>query len=142
MKTQFVKKHEADRKWYVVDAEDKVLGRLASRIALHLRGKSKPTYTPHVDTGDFVVVVNAEKIKLTGNKVNDKIYYWHTGYPGGIRSASLREKLQKKPEDVIRQAVWGMLPKNRLGRAMFRKLKVYRGPEHPHRAQKPEPIQL
>lgn len=138
MKTQFAKKNEIERRWYLVDAKDMVLGRLATKAATYLRGKNKPVFTPNVDTGDFVVVVNAEKIKLTGNKLDDKIYYHHSGYVGGIKAATARERLDEKPEDVIRDAIWGMLPKNRLGRAMIKKLKVYRGPQHPHAAQKPE----
>jgi large subunit ribosomal protein L13 len=140
MKTTFAKKNEVERAWYVVDASDKVLGRLATRIAVHLRGKNKPEFTPNADAGDFIIVVNAEKVKLTGNKLNDKVYYWHTGYPGGIKSATAKERLQKEPEKVIEDAVWGMLPKNRLGRAMFKKLKVYKGEKHPHEAQRPEPL--
>jgi large subunit ribosomal protein L13 len=142
MKTTFAKKNEVERAWYVVDASDKVLGRLATRIAVHLRGKNKPEFTPNADAGDFIIVVNAEKVKLTGNKLNDKVYYWHTGYPGGIKSATAKERLQKEPEKVIEDAVWGMLPKNRLGRAMFKKLKVYKGEKHPHEAQRPEPLPL
>jgi large subunit ribosomal protein L13 len=142
MKTVFAKKEDVKRAWYVVDASDKVLGRLASRIAVHLRGKNKPQFTPNADTGDFIVVVNAEKVRLTGNKLKNKVYYWHTGYPGGIRSATARERLEKEPEKVIEDAVWGMLPKNRLGRAMFKKLKVYKGEKHPHESQKPEPLPL
>ncbi len=141
MKTQFAKKTEVDRKWYVVDAKDAILGRLATKIAVHLRGKNKPIFTPNVDTGDFVIVVNAEKVKTTGNKLDDKIYYHHSGYPGGISSEPLRKRLETKPEQVILDAVWGMLPKNRLGRAMLKKLKVYRGGKHPHTAQKPETMQ-
>jgi large subunit ribosomal protein L13 len=142
MKTAFAKKDDVKRAWYVVDASDKVLGRLATRIAVHLRGKNKPEFTPNADTGDFIIVVNAEKVRLTGNKLRNKVYYWHTGYPGGIRSATARERLEKEPEKVIEDAVWGMLPKNRLGRAMFKKLKVYKGEKHPHEAQKPEPLSL
>ena len=141
MKTQYAKKEDVEHKWYVVDADDQVLGRMATRIATYLRGKHKPVFTPSVDTGDFVIVVNAEKVKLTGRKLDGKIYYWHTGYPGGIKSETARERMEKKPEEIIRDAVWGMLPKNRLGRAMFRKLKVYKGSEHPHKAQKPEVMQ-
>jgi large subunit ribosomal protein L13 len=140
--TDFAKKGEVERKWYVVDASEKVLGRLATRIASYLRGKHKPRFTPNVDTGDFIVVVNAEKIRLTGRKLDQKVYYHHTGYPGGIKAETARKRLQRKPEEIIRSAVWGMLPKNRLGRAMLKKLKVYRGPEHPHQAQKPEVIDL
>jgi len=142
MKTYSAKKGEVEREWYVVDAAGKTLGRLASRIAFILRGKHKPIYTPHVDTGDFVIVVNADKVKVTGEKEKKKIYYWHTGYPGGIKSASLGRMLQEKPEKLFQKVVWGMLPKNRLGRAMLKKLKVYRGPEHPHEAQKPKPLDL
>ncbi|HDH02052.1 MAG TPA: 50S ribosomal protein L13 [Nitrospirae bacterium] len=142
MKTCFAKKGEVERKWYLVDASDKVLGRLATRIATYLRGKHKTQFTPNVDTGDFIVVVNAEKVKLTGKKLDDKIYYHHTGYPGGIKAETARKRLQRKPESVIMDAVWGMLPKNRLGRAMLKKLKVYRGDEHPHKSQQPETITL
>ena len=138
MNTQYAKKEDVDRKWYVVDADDQVLGRLATKIATYLRGKHKPVFTPSVDTGDFVIVVNAERVKLTGRKLEGKVYYWNTGYPGGIKSETAGERLARKPEEVIRDAVWGMLPKNRLGRAMFKKLKVYKGSEHPHEAQKPE----
>jgi large subunit ribosomal protein L13 len=141
MKTQFAKKNEIERKWYVFDAHDEVLGRLASKVAVYLRGKNKPVFTPNVDTGDFVVIVNAEKIKLTGKKLDDKIYYHHTGYIGGIKAASARERLKKAPKELVRDAVWGMLPKNRLGRAMLKKLKVYKGAEHPHASQKPEILQ-
>ncbi|MFC1549427.1 50S ribosomal protein L13 [Nitrospirota bacterium] len=141
MKTQYAKKEEVERKWYVADADDQVLGRLAVKIATYLRGKHKPVFTPSVDTGDFVVVVNAEKVKLTGRKLENKVYYWHTGYPGGIKSETAGERMARKPEEVIRDAVWGMLPKNRLGRAMFKKLKVYKGSEHPHKAQQPEVMQ-
>jgi len=141
MKTQYAKKEDVEHKWFLVDADDQVLGRMATKIATYLRGKHKPIFTPSVDTGDFVIVVNAEKVKLTGRKLDGKIYYWHTGYPGGIKSETARERMEKKPEEIIRDAVWGMLPKNRLGRAMFRKLKVYKGSEHPHKAQKPEVMQ-
>jgi large subunit ribosomal protein L13 len=141
MKTQFAKKNDIERKWYVVDATDQVLGRLATRIATRLRGKNKPVYTPNVDTGDFVVVINADKVMLTGRKLDRKVYYWHSGYPGGLKSETARERLAKKPQEVITDAVWGMLPKNRLGRAMIKKLKVYKGGEHPHTAQKPEPME-
>jgi large subunit ribosomal protein L13 len=142
MKTQFAKKGETERKWYVVDAEGKILGRLATQIASHLRGKHKPVFTPHVDTGDFVVVVNADKVKFTGRKLDQKVYYRHSNYPGGLKSETLKERLEAKPEEVIRDAVWGMLPKNRLGRTLIKKLKVYRGAEHPHEAQKPEPLSV
>ncbi len=137
MKTYQAKKEEIDHKWYVVNAEGKVLGRLSTELAKILKGKNKPTYTPHVDTGDFVVVVNAGKITLTGKKLKDKIYYHHTGYPGGIKQMSAEKLLAKKPTEMIRMAVRGMLPKNSLGRQMLRKLKVYPGPNHPHEAQKP-----
>jgi large subunit ribosomal protein L13 len=142
MKTYSAKKADVQRQWVMVDAEDMVLGRLASHIAHVLRGKNKPTFTPHVDTGDFVVVVNAEKVRLTGNKLDGKIYYRHSGYPGGIKSMTARELLEKKPEQLIRKAVKGMLPKNRLGRQMYSKLKVYVGPDHPHQAQQPEKITI
>lgn len=128
------------RKWYVVDAEGKVLGRLATRVATILRGKHKPTFAPHLDVGDHVVVVNAGKVHLTGRKLTTKIYRWHTGYIGGLREVSAQKMLQTHPERVIEWAVQGMLPKGRLGRAMAKKLKVYRGPEHPHASQKPEPL--
>ena len=130
------------RDWYVVDAEGQTLGRLATRIADALRGKRKPEYTPHIDTGDFVVVVNAEKIVVTGNKLRDKRYYRHSGYPGGLRSRSLAEMLDRQPEEVIRKAVKGMLPRNRLARAQLTKLKVYAGPDHPHAAQQPKPLEI
>ncbi len=142
MKTQFAKKGEAERKWLIVDAEGQVLGRLASQIAFRLRGKHKPVFTPNVDTGDFVVVINAEKVRFTGRKLDQKVYYRHSNYPGGLRSETLKERLEKKPEEVIRDAVWGMLPKNRLGRTLIKKLKVYSGAEHPHEAQKPEPLSV
>lgn len=138
MKSYIAKPNEIERKWYLIDAEGKVLGRLASEIATILRGKHKPTYTPHVDTGDFVIVINADKIKLTGNKLDQKYHRYHTGYPGGLRSIKYRDMLERRPEKVIELAVKGMLPKNRLGRQMFKKLKVYSGPEHKHEAQKPE----
>ena len=141
MKTQFAKKSDIDRKWYVVDAKDAVLGKLATKVAVYLRGKNKPVFTPNADTGDFIIVINADKVKLTGNKLNDKVYYHHSGYIGGIKAQTAKELLEKKPEKIIEKAVWGMLPKNRLGRAMIKKLKVYRGAEHPHRAQTPEILQ-
>jgi large subunit ribosomal protein L13 len=131
-----------ERRWLLVDASDKTLGRLATQVADALRGKRKPEYTPHIDVGDFVVVVNAEKVRVTGNKREEKIYYRHSGYPGGLRSRTLGEMLERRPEEVVRLAVRGMLPKNRLGRAQLRKLKVYAGPEHPHEAQKPEPMEV
>ena len=130
------------RDWYVVDAEGKTLGRLATQIANALRGKRKPEYTPHIDTGDFVVVVNAEKVVVTGKKLQDKRYYRHSGYPGGLRSRSLAEMLDRQPEEVIRKAVKGMLPRNRLARAQITKLKVYAGPDHPHAAQQPKPLEI
>lgn len=142
MKTYQQKPAEVQRDWFVVDAQGKVLGRLASRIASILRGKHKPTFTPHVDGGDFVVVVNAEKVRLTGRKLHEKVYYWHSGYPGGIKSATAAQMLERKPEWVIQKAVQRMLPKNPLGRSMLRKLKVYRGPKHPHAAQQPKPLDL
>jgi large subunit ribosomal protein L13 len=127
MKTLFAKKGEIVRKWYVVDAKDAVLGRLATKVATYIRGKNKPVFTPNVDTGDFIIVINADKVKLTGKKVTDKVYYHHTGYIGGIKARTAKELLEKKPEKIIEKAVWGMLPKNRLGRSMIKKLKVYRG---------------
>ncbi len=140
--TKFAKKGEVERKWYVVDASGKVLGRMASQIATYLRGKHKPQFTPNVDTGDFIVVINAEKVRLTGKKLDQKVYYHHTGYPGGLKAETARIRLQRKPEQVIMDAVKGMLPKNRLGRKMLKKLKVYRGAEHPHQAQKPEILNI
>ena len=131
-----------ERKWYVVDAADQTLGRLTSQVAAILRGKNKPTFTPNVDTGDYVIVINADKIKVTGKKMDQKIYYSHSDYVGGMKEATLREKMAKKPEDVIKLAVKGMLPKGPLGRAMIKKLHVYAGPEHNHAAQKPEVLEL
>ena len=142
MKTYLAKTDQVNRDWYLFDADNQVLGRIATQIATILRGKNKPTYTPSVDTGDFVIVVNAEKILLTGAKYDDKIYYSHSGFPGGIKSISAGKLLQKKPEDLIRKAVKGMLPKNKLARHMLSKLKVYAGAEHPHKAQQPKTIQL
>ncbi len=133
---------DRQRDWVVVDAEGKTLGRLATQVADLLRGKRKPTYTPHVDVGDFVVVVNAEKIRVTGDKLAAKRYYRHSGYPGGLRSRTLGEMLERRPEEVIRKAVRGMLPRNRLGRKQLTKLKVYAGPEHPHEAQKPQKLEI
>jgi len=141
MKTYQAKKEELDHKWYVVNAEGKVLGRLSTELAKILKGKNKPTYTPYLDTGDFVIVVNAGKVTLTGKKLKDKIYYHHTGYPGGIKQINAEKLLAKKPTEMIRTAVKGMLPKNSLGRQMLRKLKVYAGPNHPHEAQKPIPLE-
>ena len=142
MKTYSAKPGEVTREWYLVDAEGKTLGRLATQIADTLRGKRKPQYTPHVDTGDFVIVVNAEKIQVTGNKLDQKRYYRHSGYPGGLRSRTLREQLDRRPTEVLRVAVKGMLPKNRLARQQITKLKIYAGPEHPHEAQNPRPLEL
>ncbi|MDI6890244.1 MAG: 50S ribosomal protein L13 [Thermodesulfovibrionales bacterium] len=142
MKTQFASKGDVERKWYLVDAKDAILGKLATRIATHLRGKNKPIFTPNIDTGDFIIVINADKIKITGKKPENKIYYHHSGYPGGLKAETLKERLSKRPEKIIIDAVWGMLPKGRLGRAILKKLKVYRGPEHPHKAQKPEILPL
>jgi large subunit ribosomal protein L13 len=140
MKTYSAKPKELEQHWYLVDAEGQTLGRLATRIADTLRGKRKPGYTPHIDTGDFVVVVNAEKIFVTGNKREDKIYRRHSGYPGGLRERTLGEELERRPTEVLRKAVKGMLPRNRLARRQLTKLKVYAGPEHPHEAQNPSPL--
>lgn len=142
MKTVSAKSGDFTQDWFLVDADGKILGRLASEVASVLRGKKKPIFTPHVDTGDFVVVVNAEKIRLTGNKLKDKKYYSHTGYPGGIKEITAEKLLAKKPEELVIRAVRGMLPKNRLGRKMIKKLKVYTGPEHPHGAQSPKTLSL
>ena len=142
MKTWNAKPGEIDRLWYVVDAEGKTLGRLATQIADTLRGKGKPEYTPHVDTGDFVVVVNAEKIAVTGNKLDDKMYHRHSGYPGGLKSRPLRDELERRPTEVLRKAVKGMLPRNRLARTQIGKLKIYAGPEHPHEAQAPRQLEV
>ena len=142
MKTYVATPETRERDWLVVDATGKTLGRLATQLADALRGKRKPEYTPHCDTGDFVIVVNAEKISVTGNKRQEKRYYRHSGYPGGLRSRTLEEMLDRRPEEVIRKAVKGMLPRNRLGRAQLTKLKVYAGPDHPHAAQKPEPMEI
>ena len=142
MKTEFAKKESVLRKWYVIDAQDQVLGRLAVEIARRLRGKHKAIYSPHVDTGDYVIVVNAGKVRLTGKKLDNKMYYRHTGYPGGLKSINARHLLRRKPQRVLEHAVKGMLPKNRLGRKMFKKLKVYAQPEHPHTAQQPEVLTL
>lgn len=142
MKTFVAKPAEVEHKWYVVDAEGKTLGRLASEIARILRGKHKPIYTPHVDTGDYVIVVNAEKIHVTGNKRQDKMYRWHTGYMGGLKERNFQEMITRQPEKVMMQAVKGMLPKNSLGRQMLTKLRVFAGPEHTHSAQQPEVLDL
>ena len=142
MKSFIAKKETAEHDWVVIDADGKTLGRLAVQIASRLRGKHKPTYTPHVDTGDFIVVVNAEKVRLTGNKLADKKYYRHTGYPGGLRVKTADKLLQEKPTEVLKHAVKGMLPKNRLGHQMIKKLKIYSGAAHPHQAQKPQTLEL
>jgi large subunit ribosomal protein L13 len=142
MKTVSAKAQEVKRDWFIVDAEGKTLGRLASQIAIRLRGKHKPIYTQHVDTGDYVVVINADKVTVTGNKAKDKIYYRHSEFPGGMRETSFEKLIVRKPRDVLEIAVKGMLPKNPLGREMFRKLKVYAGTEHPHAAQQPQVLNL
>jgi large subunit ribosomal protein L13 len=142
MKTYSAKPHEVDQNWLLVDAEGQTLGRMATAIATRLRGKHKAEYTPHVDTGDYVVVINAGKVKVTGNKATDKLYHSHSGFPGALKSISFERLIKKSPEKVIKLAVKGMLPRSRLGRAMFRKLKVYAGTEHPHGAQQPQTIQL
>jgi large subunit ribosomal protein L13 len=138
MRTFIPKKDDIDQKWWLIDAEGRVLGRLATEVADLIRGKKKPQFTSHLDTGDFVVVVNAEKIKVTGRKLEQKKYYSHSLYPGGIKEESLKDLLARKPEEVIKKAVWGMVPKGKLGRALYKKLKVYRGPSHPHEAQNPQ----
>ncbi len=140
MKTPLPAVNGIERNWYVVDAEGQVLGRLATKIATMLRGKHKPIFTPHLDTGDFVVVVNADKVRLTGRKLDQKKYYRHSGYMGGLKEATAKEMLERKPEEVIRLAVKRMLPKNRLGRKQLKKLKIYAGPDHPHTAQQPQPL--
>ncbi|WIO73749.1 50S ribosomal protein L13 [Porticoccaceae bacterium LTM1] len=142
MKTFSAKSESVQRDWYVVDAADKTLGRLAAEIAKRLRGKHKPEYTPHVDTGDYIVVTNVEKIRVTGNKAKDKIYHSHTGYPGGLKSISFEKLIDKAPERTLQNAVKGMLPKGPLGRAMFKKLKIYAGSEHPHAAQQPQELNI
>ncbi|HEX2965085.1 MAG TPA: 50S ribosomal protein L13 [Syntrophorhabdaceae bacterium] len=142
MKTYFPKDGEVSKDWYVVDADGIVLGRLAAHVAAVLRGKTKPVYTPHSDTGDFIIVVNAEKVKLTGNKLSQKMYMKHSNYPGGLRTVNARTMLEKKPEEVVYEAVKGMLPKNSLGRQMLKKLKIYKGNEHPHRAQMPKEMKV
>lgn len=142
MKTFSAKAENIERGWYLVDATDKTLGRLATEIARRLRGKHKPEFTPHVDTGDFIVVINADKLKVTGRKAKQKLYYKHTGYPGGLKEINFEKLMQKRPEMVLELAVKGMLPKNSLGRAMFKKLKVYAGTEHPHAAQQPLTLEL
>lgn len=142
MKTFTGKTEEIEREWYVVDAEGKTLGRLASRIAPILRGKHKPTYTPHLDCGDFVIVINADKVRVTGRKLDQKFYHHHSGYPGGLKSVSLRDQLAQHPERVIQAAVKGMLPKNKLGRRVIKKLKIYASDGHPHEAQQPRTLEL
>jgi large subunit ribosomal protein L13 len=141
MKTYNANAATADKKWVMIDAKGLIVGRLATLVALRLRGKHKPTFTPRVDMGDNVIIINADKVQMTGNKRNDKIYYRHSGYPGGIRSRTLGEMLERRPEEVIRKAVKGMLPRNRLASQQLRKLKVYAGPDHPHAAQKPKPME-
>ncbi len=138
MRTFIPKKDDIEQKWWLVNAEGRILGRMATEIADLIRGKRKPQFTSHLDTGDFVVVVNAEKIKVTGRKLEQKKYYHHSLYPGGIKETTLKDLLEKKPEEVIKKAVWGMIPKGKLGRALYKKLKVYRGPSHPHEAQNPQ----
>ncbi len=142
MKTFIAKKEEAERNWVLIDAADKVVGKVAVEIASILRGKTKPVFTPHVDTGDFVVVINADKVKLTGNKLEQKVYYRHSGYMGGIKAASAKDLMTNNPEEILKHAVKGMLPKNSLGKSMFKKLKVYTGSNHPHEAQMPKAINL
>ncbi len=142
MKTFVPKKDEIERKWWLIDADGKVLGRLATEISILLQGKRNPEFVKFMDSGDFVVVINAEKVKVTGKKLEQKKYYSHSGYPGGIREKTLKELLEKNPEDVLRKAVRGMIPKNKLGRAMYKKLKVYTGPDHPHEAQMPKEYQF
>jgi len=142
MKTFVAKEHEISKKWYLVDAKDKVLGRMATQIATRLRGKQKPVFTPHMDAGDFIVVINADKLVLTGKKWDDKIYYRHSGYIGGLKQISARKLLEKKPENILRFAVRGMLPKNSLGRRQLKKLKIYAGSEHPHHAQQLEELEV
>lgn len=142
MATYSAKKNEVERSWYLIDAENKVLGKLATKIADILRGKHKPVFTPHIDTGDFVIVINAEKIHLSGNKLKNKLYYRHSGYPGGLKVTSAGEMLKKKPGNIIKFAVGGMLPKNKLGRKQLKKLKIYSGVDHPHSAQKPKVLKI
>lgn len=141
-KTYFPKGNELSRDWVLVDANDQNLGRLATMITHIMLGKTKPTFTPGVEMGDYVIVINAQRVRVTGNKMDDKFYYHHTGYPGGIKSISLRQQLAKHPDRVIRRAVWGMLPHNKLGRSLIKSLKIYAGPEHPHQAQNPRPVDL
>jgi large subunit ribosomal protein L13 len=142
MKTVSAKTIPENRRWYVVDATDRTLGRLASQVASRLRGKHQPIFTPHADTGDFIIVINAEKVRLSGRKWQQKVYYRHSGFMGGLKSITAKKLREKRPENLVRYAVWGMLPKNRLGRKLYKKLKVYAGPDHPHEAQQPEPLEL
>ncbi len=142
MKTYLPKKDALEKKWWLINAEGKVLGRLASEVAVLLRGKKKPNFTPFLDTGDFVIIINAEKVRVTGRKIEQKVYYHHSGYPGGLTVKTLKELMDKKPEEVVKKAVWGMIPKGKLGSAVYRKLKVYRGPSHPHEAQNPKEYQF
>ncbi|MGZ4886608.1 MAG: 50S ribosomal protein L13 [Candidatus Aminicenantales bacterium] len=142
MRTFIPKKGDIEKKWWLVNADGRILGRLATEVADLLRGKKKPQFTSHLDTGDFVVVVNAEKIKVSGRKLDQKIYYSHSQYPGGLKEEKLKDLLERKPEDVIKKAVWGMIPKGTLGRSVYKKLKVYRGPSHPHEAQNPQEYQF
>ena len=142
MKTSVAKEYEVEKKWYLVNAENRILGRLASQIAVRLRGKHKPIFTPHADTGDFIVVINAEKVALTGSKWDNKLYYRHSGYLGGLKKISAKQLLEKKPEEVLRLAVRRMLPKNSLGRRQLKKLKIYAGSDHPHQAQNPEKLEI
>ena len=142
MKTFVAKEHEIEKKWYLIDAENKILGRVASKTAVLLRGKHKPIFTPHMDAGDYVVVINADKVSLTGDKLEKKIYYHHSGYMGGLKKIPAKEMLQKRPENLIRLAVKGMLPKSSLGRRQLTKLKIYAGPDHPHQAQQPEKLEI
>ena len=142
MKTFVAKEHELEKKWYLIDAEGKVLGRLATKVAMMLRGKHKPIFTPHTDTGDFIVIVNADKVALTGKKWDKKVYYRHTGYTGGLKQITAVRLREKQPENILRFAVKGMLPKNSLGRRQLKKLKIYAGPDHPHKAQQPEKLEI
>jgi large subunit ribosomal protein L13 len=142
MKSYMARPRAVERRWYLIDAEGQTLGRLAAEVARLLRGKNKPQYTPHVDTGDFVVVVNAEKVVVTGKKAEQKVYYRHSGYPGGLKETSYEVMLERKPTEILRRAVRGMMPKTRLGRQQLRKLKIYAGPEHPHEAQNPQPYEV
>ncbi len=142
MRTFIPKKDEIDKKWWLVNAEGKVLGRLATEVADLLRGKKKPQFSSHLDTGDFVVVINAEKVRVTGRKLDQKAYFTHSQYPGGLKEETLRDLLARKPEEVVKRAVWGMIPKGKLGRSVYKKLKVYRGPSHPHEAQNPQQYQI